>query len=219
MKSLLEHLNISLKSIEIKYGQTPLVRAAKNGQEGVIKLLLEREDINPNMADSRYCLTPLYWAALCGYEGVAKLLLEREDVNPNTTDTKYSLTPLHLAAEGGHDGVVKLLLAREDLIPIILTPAGKTALEIAVSQRHHRVVRLLSQHRLHFPVSAGSRGAPRCFVSESSGLLYCCLHHFSSAYSILPRSRPHLTRKLAILYIILSIIAGVAFLSLVYGGL
>ena len=34
-----------------QYGQTPLREAARNGHEGIVKLLLERKEVNPNPCD------------------------------------------------------------------------------------------------------------------------------------------------------------------------
>ncbi|RPB03808.1 hypothetical protein L873DRAFT_1800323, partial [Choiromyces venosus 120613-1] len=92
---------------------TPLLLAARNGHEGVVKILLERQDVNPNIGD-RWNNTPLSSAAKSGHEGVVKILLERQDVNPNT-ENFWNNTPLSLAAKSGHEGVVKILLERQDV--------------------------------------------------------------------------------------------------------
>ncbi|RPA97765.1 ankyrin [Choiromyces venosus 120613-1] len=55
-----------------KDGRTPVWWAARNGHEGMMKLLLARGDVNPNRPDSD---TPLLRAAWRGHEGVVKLLL------------------------------------------------------------------------------------------------------------------------------------------------
>ena len=36
-----------------QYGLTPLWCAARNGHEGVVKMLLGRDDVNPNTPDKR----------------------------------------------------------------------------------------------------------------------------------------------------------------------
>src|SRR5205807_2414027 len=89
-------------------GQTPLLFAASEGDEGVVKLLLERADVSPNSpdVDGR---TPLSLAASEGHEGIVKLLLERPDVIPDLLDND-GRTPLSFAILGGREAVVKLLL-------------------------------------------------------------------------------------------------------------
>ena len=79
---------------------TPLVWAARNGHEGVVKILLGRDDVNPDEpnGDQR---TPLYCAAHNGHEEVVKILLGRDDVDPNKQDVGGN-TPLGGAALNGH---------------------------------------------------------------------------------------------------------------------
>jgi Ankyrin repeats (3 copies) len=55
------------------YGRTPLSWAARNGHEGVVKLLLGTGKVEVDSKDS-YGGTPLSWAAGNGHEGVVKLL-------------------------------------------------------------------------------------------------------------------------------------------------
>ena len=107
---LLERKDVNPDQPDTEYGQTPLLWAASNRHEGIVKMLLERKDVNPNQPDTEYGRTPLLWAASGGYEGMVKMLLERKDVNPDQPDTKYGRTPLSLAAEGGHQRVVNMFL-------------------------------------------------------------------------------------------------------------
>ena len=66
------------------FGKTPLLWAASNGYEGIVKLLLERKDVNPDTLDTYYDITLLTWALESGHDGVIKLLLERKGVIPET---------------------------------------------------------------------------------------------------------------------------------------
>ena len=122
-------------------GNTPLVWAAQNGHEGVLKILLGRDGVNPNELD-KYGQTPLCWAAYNGCEGVVKMLLGRDDVNPNELD-KYGQTPLCWAAHNGHEGVVKTLLGRDDINPDKPTERGQTPLWWATEKGHVGVIALL----------------------------------------------------------------------------
>ncbi|KAL3464376.1 ankyrin repeat-containing domain protein [Aspergillus heterothallicus] len=88
--------------------QTPLIIAASEGQEAVVKLLIGK-GANLELKDTRG-LTALSWAAIRGEEEIAKLLivggadLETRDI--------FEQTPLLHAAEMKHKGILKLLLEK-----------------------------------------------------------------------------------------------------------
>ena len=125
-------------------GSTAMVWAARNGHEGVVKMLLEREDVNPDQADIKYGRTPLSWAVERGHGGVVRTLLERKDVNPDQSDVRYGQTPLLWAAGRGHEGVVKMLLERKDANPNQAdTKYGRTPLSWAAKRGHEGVVKIL----------------------------------------------------------------------------
>jgi hypothetical protein len=91
-------------------GQTPLLWAAKNGHEAVVKLLLETGKVDVDSKGNLSRRTPLSWAAENGHEAVVKLLLETGRVDVNSKEDNYGgRTPLSWAAENGHEAVVKLL--------------------------------------------------------------------------------------------------------------
>ena len=71
---------------------TPLTHAARQGNEGVVRLLLTRDDINPDKPDNDG-RTPLWAASYHGDEGVVKLLLARDNINPSKPNN-YDQTPL-----------------------------------------------------------------------------------------------------------------------------
>jgi len=122
-------------------GNTPLIWAAWNGNEGVVKILLGRGDVTPEKSD-RCGRTPLYCAAMKGHEGVVKILLERDDVNPDAPDP-LNQTPLSYAAMKGHEGVVKILLARDGVNPNKPDMWGQTPLQCATMHGHTKVITLL----------------------------------------------------------------------------
>ena len=78
-------------------GGEPLVWAARNGHEEVVKILLGREEVNPDKPDNDGRAS-LSYAAWFGHEGVVKILLGGEEVNPDKPDNG-GRTPLSLAAE------------------------------------------------------------------------------------------------------------------------
>ena len=56
-----------------KDGKTPLLVAARDGHEGVVKLILGRDEVNPDKPDG-HGRTPLWWAAENGHARVIALL-------------------------------------------------------------------------------------------------------------------------------------------------
>ena len=124
-----------------RVSRTPLLWAAKNGHDGVVKLLLERGDIGPEMPD-QWDSTPLSWAADNGHEEVVKLLLDRNDVDPNRPSDQGA-TPLLWAARYAHEGIVRLLLGRSGVDPNRPDNQNGTPLSWAAQYGHEGVVQLL----------------------------------------------------------------------------
>ena len=121
------------------YGQTPLLVAAENGHEGIVKLLLASE-VNVNLQND-FNSTPLLVAASNGHEGVVKLLLAATEVNVNLQND-YNETPLLVTARNGHEGVVKLLLTTSVNVNL-QNIHSETPLLIAAKNGHEGVVKLL----------------------------------------------------------------------------
>ena len=122
-------------------GLTPLMYAARQGNEEVAQLLLTRDDINPDMPDNNN-LTPLWWVSCRGHEGVAGLLLARDDINPEKPDND-GRTLFSWASGNGNMRVAMLLLARDDINPDKPDNDGQTPLSRASYHEHEGVVKLL----------------------------------------------------------------------------
>jgi len=122
-------------------GVTPLILAAREGNQGAVSLLLAQDGINPDKPDNSG-RTPLWGACWKGHEGVVRLLLARDDVNPDKPDGSGS-TPLWGASIKGDEGVVRLLLARDSVNPDKPGNSGSTPLLCASTNGHEGVVRLL----------------------------------------------------------------------------
>ncbi|KAK2809089.1 hypothetical protein FQN50_004143 [Emmonsiellopsis sp. PD_5] len=119
-------------------GNTPLLLAAMEGHDVVVKLLLEK-NANTESLDESGC-TPLLLAAMEGHYAVVRLLLEK-NANTESLD-EYGWTPLLYAAMEGHDLVVKLLLEKNANIEF-RDSVGQTPLSLAAKKGHEGVVRLL----------------------------------------------------------------------------
>ena len=136
---------VGIKGSEINQrdfkGYTPLMWAARQGNEGVVRLFLARGDVDPDKPDNRD-ETPLSAASSEEHEGIVRELLARDDVNPNKPNY-YGWTPLSWASSGGHEGVVRLLLAKSYVNPNVIDHDGETPLWLASFEGHEGVVRLL----------------------------------------------------------------------------
>ena len=88
-------------------GRTPLLWAAENGYETVVRLLLDtgKVDIDAKNKDGQ---TPLLWAAKNGHGTVVRLLLDTGKVDIDAKDDS-GRTLLSWAAEKGYEAVVNLL--------------------------------------------------------------------------------------------------------------
>ena len=76
MKLLLERKDINPDTPDTKYGQTPLLWAAEQGHEGIVRLLLGRNDVDPN-SSCKSGRTPLTLATENGHDRVVELLQAR----------------------------------------------------------------------------------------------------------------------------------------------
>ena len=122
-------------------GYTPLAWAARNGHDGMVKMLLGQKIVNPDKPDNDG-RTPLSHATGRGHEGVVRILLERKKVNPDKANN-YGLTPLSCAAHNGHVRVVEMLLERKEVNPDKPNCVGVTPLSYAARGGHEEVVKLL----------------------------------------------------------------------------
>ena len=67
MKLLLGRKDVNLNTLTTTItGRTPLIYAAMNGHEGIMKLLLGQEHVDPDIPDKQYGQTALSWAARMG---------------------------------------------------------------------------------------------------------------------------------------------------------
>ncbi|KAG4270013.1 hypothetical protein FPRO04_11845 [Fusarium proliferatum] len=120
---------------------TPILYAARNGCEGVIRTLVESGRADPDSPDAKG-RTPLSYAAEKGMKSTVKLLLERYKADPGHMD-EDGHTPLSYAAQKGHADVVCKLLETGKVSPDSADGWGFTPLCHAALWDHKRVVLLL----------------------------------------------------------------------------
>ena len=132
--------NISPDSKD-SYGQTPLLLAAGNGHEAIVKLLLNTGKVDVDSKD-RFGRTPLSLAARNGHEAILKLLLDTGKVDADSRD-EDGRTPPSLAARNGHEVIVKLLLNSGKVDADSKDRFGRTALSLAARNGHEAIVKLL----------------------------------------------------------------------------
>ncbi|KXX72873.1 Ankyrin repeat domain-containing protein 17 [Madurella mycetomatis] len=122
--------------------QSPLARAAVNGQAELVELLLrsggDRIDLN---SKDKYGLTPLCSAASYGKKRVVRLLLAQPGIELNPREEGGS-APLLNAAENGCTGTVEMILAQDGVAVNPRDGDGCMPLLVAARHGHAGVVRL-----------------------------------------------------------------------------
>ncbi|RYP62481.1 hypothetical protein DL771_009725 [Monosporascus sp. 5C6A] len=134
------HKNVDADSKD-NYGRTPLLWAAENGHEAIIKLLLDTGEVDADTKDHS-SRTPLWWAVENGNKAIVKLLLDTGKVDADAKN-KYGETPLLWAAARGHKAIVKLLLDTGKVDADAKDNSGETPLWRAAVNGHETVVKLL----------------------------------------------------------------------------
>ena len=131
-------------------GASCLLMAAQGGHEDVVRLLLKDQRVNPNLG-LRTKETPLFSACQFDKARVARLLLEDQGVSVNVANHNGA-PALWVGAQNGHAECVKLLLGlRVEEVEVQAKTrggtnvwSGKTALEIAMMNKHQEIVDLLA---------------------------------------------------------------------------
>ena len=88
-------------------------------------------------------LSALHIAAFLNNAPMAHWLLEHDNIDPNISLNDLLATPLHLASTMGHTSVIEELIRCTDLQTNAVMENNKTALYIAVTERHANTAKLL----------------------------------------------------------------------------
>jgi ankyrin repeat protein len=122
-------------------GYTTLIRAAKNGNTDLARLLLQRSDTDIALPN-RFGFTALMSTAQSGHTGIVRLLLQRADIDINAVQSKNGFsTALTWAVEKRHANVIRLLLERNELKVNLRTASMDAALTWATEETHTDIVR------------------------------------------------------------------------------
>ena len=173
-------------------GMTPLIWAARYGNEDVVRLLLRKKHVQPGRRDTKSGRTALSWAAGNGHERVVRVFFGPQFASPGNLEGwwgeavrvvgvlfgwKYvnpdssceqGQTPLSWAAENGHEGIVRLLLGRKDVNPDSLSKSGQTPLSLAAEHGHEGIVKLLLEREDVNPDSSCVTGrTPLLFAAQN----------------------------------------------------
>ncbi len=120
-------------------GLTPLIWAAIQGHEEIVRLLVERGgDLEARNHNGD---TALMWASLMGHKGVVELILDR-GANADLGEPKSGVTALMAAAARGHADVAQVLVEKGAAIDA-KDRNGNTALTHASIRGYGEVVDLL----------------------------------------------------------------------------
>ncbi|KAL3459526.1 ankyrin repeat-containing domain protein [Aspergillus heterothallicus] len=136
MKILLASSNVDV-NLGNFWSETPLIEAACNGHDAVVKLLVSQNEIKLDTQDAKFTRSALGWAVLNEHEPIVKLLLSA-GANPDVADYRRQ-TPLSVAAEFGLEDLVSLLLEHRAQVDST-DYYGQTPLSFAAKNGHTSVV-------------------------------------------------------------------------------
>ena len=133
---LAEQINFSRALIHVRdnNGQTPLMRAARNGHLNCLVFLLQQKGINPDMQSNAGNTALIFSVQYSRIECLKKLLAyDKIDVNAQNEEGWTALT---LAVYNQQTYCIKMLLAHNKVEVNFITRSGVTALMIAARKGH-----------------------------------------------------------------------------------
>ncbi len=137
-------IDVNIQSADMNRSMSPLLNAATNGNEKLIKALLDHPKININIQTTGG-YTALAQAASNNHLSSVQLLLKAPGINVNLP-TKRNLTPLTCAVANGHEEAARLLLDDKRINLEVEDDKKKTALFYAASKGFLPIVQLLVKY-------------------------------------------------------------------------
>ncbi len=138
-KKLLLHPNLNLRARDKYFKVTPLHIAAMYGEPFISKLC--QKYISPHNHQDVYMATPLHYAVM-KQRNDSIIVLSKTDGNINAKNINED-TPLHFAAFGNCLDCIKALAENKQLSWNLVNGKKMTALEIAASEKHLKIVEYL----------------------------------------------------------------------------
>jgi ankyrin repeat protein len=155
-----------INNIRSPSGDTPLILAARLGNELIVKMLLERGVDTSAMNDENH--TALHVAASCGQLAVVRALLKKMR-ETELQNNDWDFQPLHLAARFGYETVVRALLQRQVDPNAKAKSYGVTPLHLAASYNHPEVAEILLEATEESPVD--KQGLTPLIIACAEGYL------------------------------------------------
>ncbi|PQE30996.1 sex-determining fem-1 protein [Rutstroemia sp. NJR-2017a WRK4] len=152
---------IDLETRDEKYGSTPLLWAAGQGHNIVVKQLLERGANLETIGEDGQ--TPLSSAAKKGHNSIVEQLLEK-GANIEAID-EFGQTPLLWAVRKGYNIVVKQLLEKDANMEI-KDEDGRTVLIWAIRNGENTIVKQLLEKGANFEIKDNNGWTPLIWARE-----------------------------------------------------
>ncbi|XP_065062546.1 serine/threonine-protein phosphatase 6 regulatory ankyrin repeat subunit A-like isoform X2 [Rhopilema esculentum] len=157
------------ESVEgIEYAYTPLHLSARNGHDGIVRLLLNSHGVKVDAATEGKGLIPLHLALMNGHTSVVSLLLGRSTHQLAIKDNQ-GRTGLHLAAAHGHLELVTLLLGQGAEVNV-LDNESWSPLHYAADAGHVEVVKYLVRMDAETTTEDKNGKTPLAFAAKNHHL-------------------------------------------------
>jgi ankyrin repeat protein len=141
-RQLLKHPLVEVDK-GLPFGESPLLNAASQYWEDVVRLILERLTTVDEYRDTT-AKTILHWSVITGMRKCLALALDKQKATIDAPDSR-GMTALHYAAQDGDLNAVLALLNRGAKVTA-KNRFCETALHLAAQGGHTRVVQTLLQH-------------------------------------------------------------------------